>query len=90
MRLPAVRPQHIRAEDAREDNVALWRAYRDPALGRVYFAASSRGVAVDAKKFQDARHRWWLDRGFKLCCKTAADRQGFYVWLEPKAETRAA
>mgnify|MGYP003694583785 CR=1 FL=1 len=28
MRLPAVRPQHIRAEDAREDNVALWRAYR--------------------------------------------------------------
>jgi hypothetical protein len=85
-----VRPQHIRAEEARVFHEDLWRAYHDPAIGRLYVAASARGVQVDAKKFQDARHRFWRDRGFKLCCETAADGQGFYCWLELKAETRAA
>jgi hypothetical protein len=91
MKLPAVRPQHIRAEDARVFHEDLWRAYTNTVgLGRLYIAATERGVQVDAKRIQDARHRFWRDRGFKLCCETASDGLGFYCWLEPKVEKAQA
>lgn len=89
MRLPAIRPQHRRDEDAREFNERLWFHYQGQ-LGPLFVEATDRGCVADAKAFSDSRHRFWLSRDFALRCRRAPDKSGFFVWLEPKTAKQEA
>jgi hypothetical protein len=83
MRLPAITVRQAQQEDARQLHDDLYRAYQQPAAGRVFIEVPQTYAAAYAKNLQDALHRFWVKRGYRLRCKRDVARGGFYLWLEP-------
>lgn len=91
MRLPTLTARQEKYEDARQMHETLYEFYlRGERLALAYLPEDAPEQSL---RRVGALHGFWQRRGYIVHLKQQPNRQGYWLWLEPKAEgtkTRSA